>query len=72
MGYILAPIIIGVINLAGVKTYGWIETVGGVLKLALVLGISLFLYIIAQWIPARSGGDVRNMSGQLDRSGSQE
>jgi len=29
------------------KWYGWVETVGGFLKVCLVLGTSLLLYVIA-------------------------
>jgi amino acid transporter len=35
------------INMVGVGTFGWIEAIGGILKLALVIGTTIVLYVIA-------------------------
>ncbi|ERF68742.1 hypothetical protein EPUS_07229 [Endocarpon pusillum Z07020] len=45
--YILSPIVILVINFAGVKWYGYVEAFGGSLKLCMVLGCGVFLYVTA-------------------------
>ncbi|KAF2671064.1 hypothetical protein BT63DRAFT_207132 [Microthyrium microscopicum] len=45
--YTLVPITLTIINLAGVFWYGLIETIGGLLKIFLVVGVSIFLYYIA-------------------------
>ena len=36
-----------VINTAGVYYFGWIEAVGGALKMLLVAGVTLILWIMA-------------------------
>ncbi|KAF7502286.1 hypothetical protein GJ744_006165 [Endocarpon pusillum] len=45
--YILSPIVILAINFAGVKWYGYVEAFGGSLKLCMVLGCGVFVYVIA-------------------------
>lgn len=45
--YILAPLVILILNFLGVFYYGVVETIGGFLKICLVLGVSIFLYVIA-------------------------
>jgi amino acid transporter len=45
--YFVTPGVIVGINLVGVATYGWIEAVGGMLKLMLVVGITIVLYVMA-------------------------
>ena len=44
--YFGAPILLLVINFAGVWYFGWIETLGGSLKICLVLGTAIFLYYV--------------------------
>ncbi|KAL8377330.1 hypothetical protein RB595_008155 [Gaeumannomyces hyphopodioides] len=43
----IAPFVLLIINLADVVVFGWIETISGAIKLALVLVISVLLYIVA-------------------------
>lgn len=45
--YVASPIFMLVINTAGVHYFGWIEAVGGVLKMLLVAGVTLVLWIMA-------------------------
>jgi amino acid transporter len=45
--YFVTPGIMVVINMVGVGTFGWIEAIGGILKLALVIGTTIVLYVIA-------------------------
>ena len=45
--YFATPALIVCINLVGVGTFGWIEAVGGILKILLVLGVTIVLYVMA-------------------------
>ncbi|KAN0083495.1 Amino acid permease/ SLC12A domain containing protein [Elaphomyces granulatus] len=54
--YFLAPVSILVLNLLGVFHYGIVETVGGFLKLCLVLGASILLYITGFKLLVNIGG----------------
>lgn len=45
--YFGAPIIMFGINTAGVKYFGWVEAVGGILKILLVAMTTLLLWIMA-------------------------
>lgn len=45
--YFVTPGIMVGINLVGVGTFGWIEAVGGCLKIALVIGTTIVLYVMA-------------------------
>ena len=44
--YFGAPVLLLIINFAGVWYFGWIETIGGSLKVCLVLGTAIFLFYI--------------------------
>ncbi|CAF9911795.1 MAG: hypothetical protein HETSPECPRED_000447 [Heterodermia speciosa] len=44
--YGLAPVVILFINFAGVWYFGWIETVGGFLKICMVVGSGIFMYVV--------------------------
>ena len=44
--YFITPGIIVAINLVGVGTFGWIEAVGGMLKILLVIGVTIVLYVM--------------------------
>ena len=45
--YFVTPGIMIAINMVGVGTFGWIEAIGGILKIALVIGTTIVLYVIA-------------------------
>jgi len=45
--YGIAPLAMLALNMCGVKYFGWVETVGGFLKVCLILGVSLVLCVIA-------------------------
>ncbi|KAF1846862.1 uncharacterized protein K460DRAFT_362993 [Cucurbitaria berberidis CBS 394.84] len=45
--YFVTPGMIVGINLVGVGTFGWVEAVGGILKIVLVVGITIVLYVMA-------------------------
>ncbi|KAJ4393222.1 hypothetical protein N0V93_002430 [Gnomoniopsis smithogilvyi] len=45
--YILAPMVFIIINFAGVKYFGWIETIGGMLKFLLMIGMTVALWVTA-------------------------
>ncbi|KAL2011103.1 hypothetical protein VTN00DRAFT_3821 [Thermoascus crustaceus] len=45
--YVFAPLVILILNFLGVFYYGIVESIGGFLKICLVLGVSVFLYVIA-------------------------
>jgi amino acid transporter len=45
--YFVTPGVLVAINLVGVGTFGWIEAIGGILKIMLVLGTTIVLYVIA-------------------------
>ncbi|KAF1963310.1 hypothetical protein CC80DRAFT_587744 [Byssothecium circinans] len=45
--YFITPGITVAINLVGVGTFGWIEAIGGILKITLVVGTSIVLYLMA-------------------------
>ncbi|KAL1654225.1 hypothetical protein SLS61_003230 [Didymella pomorum] len=45
--YVVAPIIMLVINVCGVSTFGWIESIGGGLKISLVFTTTFALYVMA-------------------------
>jgi amino acid transporter len=45
--YFATPGLIVGINLVGVGTFGWIEAVGGMLKITLVVGVTIVLYVMA-------------------------
>ncbi|PYI31513.1 amino acid transporter [Aspergillus indologenus CBS 114.80] len=45
--YALAPILLLLLNLTGVFWYGIVETIGGLLKLIMIVSISVYLYVIA-------------------------
>ncbi|KAL8796006.1 MAG: hypothetical protein Q9195_001582 [Heterodermia aff. obscurata] len=44
--YGLAPVVLLFVNFAGVWYFGWIETVGGFLKICLVVGGGIFMYAV--------------------------
>ncbi|PYH92925.1 amino acid transporter [Aspergillus ellipticus CBS 707.79] len=52
--YALIPFILFLLNLTGVFWYGVVETVGGCLKLIMVVAISIYLYAIAGRVPSAS------------------
>jgi amino acid transporter len=45
--YFVTPGVLVAINLVGVGTFGWIEAIGGILKIMLVLGATIVLYVIS-------------------------
>ncbi|KUI73380.1 putative amino-acid permease meu22 [Cytospora mali] len=45
--YIITPLIFVVLNCFNVKYFGWVETVGGILKVILMIGVSIALYTVA-------------------------
>lgn len=45
--YVASPFLMLVINTAGVSYFGWIEAIGGVLKIILVIGTTMVLWIMA-------------------------
>ena len=45
--YVVSPIVMLVINLLGISRFGWVEAIGGGLKVVLVLVTTLALYIMA-------------------------
>ncbi|GIK06668.1 hypothetical protein Aspvir_002318 [Aspergillus viridinutans] len=45
--YFLAPVLFFWLNMTGVFYYGIVETVGGVLKLCFILGVSIYLYVLS-------------------------
>jgi amino acid transporter len=45
--YFITPGVIVAINLVGVGTFGWIEAIGGILKICLVVGTTIVLYVMA-------------------------
>lgn len=45
--YFVTPGVLVAINLVGVGTFGWIEAIGGILKIMLVFGATIVLYVIA-------------------------
>lgn len=45
--YVFAPIVVLGINMFGVSIFGWIESVSGILKLALAFGTAVALYVAA-------------------------
>jgi len=45
--YVLAPLVIVALNLCGVKYFGYVESVGGFLKILLVLGTTIVMLAIA-------------------------
>ncbi|TID16437.1 amino acid transporter [Venturia nashicola] len=54
--YVFVPIALLGLNMVGVHTFGIIETIGGALKVCLVSGVSIMLYVFAaQSQLARSG-----------------
>lgn len=46
--YGIAPLAMLALNMCGVKYFGWVETVGGVLKVVMILGVSIVLCDIAR------------------------
>ncbi|CAN9425235.1 unnamed protein product [Alternaria alternata] len=54
--YFLTPGVLVAINLVGVGTFGWIEAIGGALKIMLVVGSTIVLYVIAAQQGYWSGG----------------
>ncbi|KAF8848234.1 amino acid transporter [Acephala macrosclerotiorum] len=59
--YVLAPVVIVTLNFFGVYWYGIVETVGGALKVILVLGVSILLYVIAaQQGDGKSSGPIND------------
>ncbi|KAK0707342.1 amino acid permease-domain-containing protein [Lasiosphaeris hirsuta] len=45
--FLMVPFILLAVNLAGIKVYGWVETVFGMLKTVLVFGVTCTLYDIS-------------------------
>ncbi|KUI59867.1 Arginine permease [Cytospora mali] len=45
--YIITPVVFVVLNCFNVKYFGWVETVGGILKVILMIGVSIALYVVA-------------------------
>jgi amino acid transporter len=45
--YFVTPGLIVAINLVGVGTFGWIEAISGILKIFLVVGMTIVLYVMA-------------------------
>jgi amino acid transporter len=45
--YFVTPGLIVAINLVGVGTFGWIEAISGILKIFLVVGTTIVLYVMA-------------------------
>ncbi|KAL4897602.1 amino acid permease-domain-containing protein [Aspergillus ambiguus] len=63
--YVIGPLIMFGLNMTGVFYYGIIETISGALKVVLVIGTSIYLYII----PSRSDtGDVKSASDWFTKS----
>ncbi|KAG8531717.1 uncharacterized protein KY384_003349 [Bacidia gigantensis] len=44
--YFLTPVLLLAINLCGVFWFGWIETIGGLVKIGMVFGTAVFMYNI--------------------------
>lgn len=44
--YVLAPIVLMIINACPVEVFGWIEFFGGIVKLALVVGTIILMFLI--------------------------
>ncbi|KAL9035774.1 MAG: hypothetical protein Q9214_006434, partial [Letrouitia sp. 1 TL-2023] len=44
--YIFAALAVLAINYAGIFAFGWIETIGGVLKICMVIGGGIAMYVI--------------------------
>ncbi|RAH40496.1 amino acid transporter [Aspergillus brunneoviolaceus CBS 621.78] len=47
ISYALAPLVLLLLNLTGVFWYGIVETIGGLLKLIMIVSISIYLYVVA-------------------------
>lgn len=47
MFYIITPLVFVVLNCLNVKYFGWVETAGGVLKVILMIGVSIALFVVA-------------------------
>lgn len=45
--YFVTPGVMVAINLVGVGTFGWIEAIGGILKIILIVGTTIVLYVMA-------------------------
>lgn len=45
--YFVTPGVLVLINLFGVNVFGWIEAISGILKICLVVGITIVLYVMA-------------------------
>lgn len=45
--YVFAPLAVLGVNLFGVSIFGWIESIGGALKMCLAVGIAFLMYAIA-------------------------
>ncbi|KAH3979022.1 hypothetical protein HBI38_092300 [Parastagonospora nodorum] len=45
--YFATPTLLVCINLVGVGTFGWVEAVSGILKIILVVGLTIVLYVMA-------------------------
>ncbi|CAO2655112.1 Nn.00g101760.m01.CDS01 [Neocucurbitaria sp. VM-36] len=52
--YFVTPGVTVGINLVGVGIFGWIEAVGGILKIILVVGVTIVLYVMAAQGKSRS------------------
>ncbi|KAF2995412.1 hypothetical protein E8E14_000267 [Neopestalotiopsis sp. 37M] len=47
LSYGFVPVFLFLINLSGVKVFGWIETIGGLIKLVILVAFTILLYVIA-------------------------
>ncbi|RAH57611.1 amino acid transporter [Aspergillus piperis CBS 112811] len=52
--YVMVPVILFLLNMTGVFWYGVVETIGGFLKLVMIVAISIYLYTIADDVSSPS------------------
>ena len=57
--YCIAPLVVLGINFAGVKWFGIVETIGGILKVITVVGGGIFMYVISGQ-PGGGQGDCKS------------
>ncbi|GKZ19837.1 hypothetical protein AbraIFM66951_007789 [Aspergillus brasiliensis] len=64
--YVFVPVILFLLNMTGVFWYGVVETIGGFLKLAMIVAISIYLYTIANNVsqPSFEHGQSYSSNGQ--------
>ncbi|PWY64181.1 amino acid transporter [Aspergillus eucalypticola CBS 122712] len=60
--YVMVPVILFLLNMTGVFWYGVVETIGGFLKLVMIVAISIYLYTIADDVSSLSFEHGQNFS----------